>query len=131
MDGRLFVHGQEQAFCSADVVRFLNHLLRHIAGKLLIVWDGASIHYGAVTAFLQRGAARRITRVRLPSYAPDLSPVQGGWHDLKRVELLNVCCHTLAELRQEVRKAVARLRHRTDVLMGCIRQPGCYEELTP
>jgi len=29
-----------------DVVRFLCHLLPHIPGKLLILWDGASIHRG-------------------------------------------------------------------------------------
>ncbi len=125
-DGRVFVQGQDRSLCSTDVVRFLKHLLRHIAGKLLIVWDGASIHYGAVKEFLRCGAATRITLVRLPSYAPELNPVEGLWRYLKHVELLNVCCHTLAELRQEVRNAVARVRHRVDVLVGCVRQPGCY-----
>ena len=52
--------------------------------------------------------------------------MEGLWHYLKQVELLNVCCHTLAELRREVRKAVARVRQRADVLIDCIRQPGCY-----
>lgn len=126
LDGRVFVHGQDQSLCSTDVVRFLKHLLRHIVGKLRIVWDGASIHYGAVKEFLQSGAANRITLVRLPSYAPELNPVEGLWHYLKHVELLNVCCHTLAELRQEVRNAVARVRYRGEVLEGCVRQPGCY-----
>lgn len=126
LDGRLLIQGQERAFRSTDVVRFLKHLLHHIAGKLLIVWDGASIHDGAVTAFLRSGATSRITLVRLPSYAPELNPVEGIWHALKQVELANVCCHDLTELRQEVRKAVARIRHRADVLVGCIRQPGCY-----
>jgi transposase len=126
MEGRLFVQGQERALRSTDVVRFLKHLLRHIAGKLLIVWDGTSIHYGAVKDFLRAGAARRITLQRLPSYAPDLNPMEGVWHYVKHVELLNVCCHTLADLRHEIRRAVARVRHRADVLAGCIRQPGCY-----
>jgi putative transposase len=126
LDGRMFVQGQDRSLCSNDVVRFLKHLLRHIAGKLLIVWDGASIHYRAVKAFLRSGAAARITLVRLPSYAPELNPVEGLWRYLKHVELVNVCCHTLAELRQEVRKAVARVRHRVDLLVGWVRQPRCY-----
>ncbi len=67
LEGRVFVQGQERALCSTDVVRFLKHLLHHLAGKLLIVWDGAAIHYGAVKAFLRDGAAGRITLVRLPS----------------------------------------------------------------
>jgi putative transposase len=124
--GRVFVQGQDRSLCSSAVVRFLTQLLRHIAGKVLIVWDGASIQYGAVKDFLRTQAAQRITLVQLPSYAPDRNPVAGLWHDLKHVELLNVCCHTRADLRQELRTALARLRHRADVLAGCVRQPGCY-----
>jgi transposase len=125
-DGRLFVQGQDRSLRSTDVVRFLKHLLRQIAGKLLIVWDGASIHYGAVRAFLGAGGAARLTIVRLPAYAPDLNPVEGVWAYLKRVELLNTCCHSLYELRVELRLAIARVRHRSDVLAGCLRQPGWY-----
>ncbi len=126
LDGRIFVQGQDRSLRSTDMVHFLKHLLRHIPGKLLIVWDGASIHYGAVKEFLRRGAATRVMLVRLPRYAPERTPVEGLWHYVKQVEVLNVCCHTLAERRQEVRKAVARVRQRADVLIGCIRQPGCY-----
>jgi putative transposase len=104
--------------------RVLKHLLHHIMGKLLIVWDGASIQYGAVKDYVRSGAASRITLLWLPSYAPELNPVEGLWHDLKHVELLNVCCHTLVERHHEVRTAVARLRQRPDVRAGCIRQPG-------
>ncbi len=64
--------------------------------------------------------------VRLPAYAPELNPVEGVWGYLKRVELLNICCHSLQELCTELRLAIARVRHRADVLAGCLRQPGCY-----
>jgi hypothetical protein len=40
------------------------------------------------------------------------------------VELKNVCCQSLSELRRELRKAKERLRHKTHVILGCIRQPG-------
>jgi transposase len=126
-DGRLFMRGQNQALRSPDVVRFLQHLLRHIAGKLLVVWDNAPIHFGAVTTFLQTDAAERLQIEPLPSYAPDLNPVEGIWRYLKYVELKNICCHTIDELWYELRKAVARLRHKSDVLAGCLRHPGCYD----
>ncbi len=32
----------------------------------------------------------------------------------------NLCCHTLDELRDELRKAIARLRHQSDVIQSCI-----------
>jgi transposase len=107
------------------VVVFLRHILRHVEGKVLVVWDGAAIHRcHEVKRFLAEGAAHRLKLLRLPAYAPDLNPDEGVWRWLKRVALGNVCCDTLDELRDELRLALARLRHRKDVLAACIRRPG-------
>jgi len=53
-----------------------------------------------------------------------LNPDEGIWKHLKYVELKNVCCRSLSELRVELRKAKERLRHKKHVILGCIRQPG-------
>lgn len=104
------------------MVRFLKHLLRKITGKLLIVWDGSPIHRGkAVKEFLASGAARRLQLERLPGYAPELNPDEGIWKHLKYVQLKNVCCQSLSELKSELRKAKERLRHKREVILGCIR----------
>src|SRR2546421_7570186 len=59
--GRLFLQTQEQAYCSEDVVRFLRLLLRRMSGKLLVIWEGATIHRSQVIKdFLARGAAKRL-----------------------------------------------------------------------
>jgi transposase len=61
-----------------DVVRFLHLLLREIAGKILVIWDGASIHgCQAIKDFLTKGGAKRIHIERLPGYAPELNPQEG------------------------------------------------------
>ena len=123
--GRLFLQVQERPFCGPDVVRFLQHLLRHEPGKLLVIWDGAPIHRAQVVRdFLTQGAAARLHLEQLPGYAPDLNPDEGIWHYLKHRELRNVCCDDLAELRLELRLAVKRLRHKRHVLQGCIAQCG-------
>lgn len=124
-DGRLYMQVQEQAFRSAGVVHFLEHLLRHVPGKLLIIWDGSPIHRSQVIKdFLSNGAAKRIHLERLPAYAPDLNPDEGIWNYLKRVELKNICCRDLAQLRTALRQATERLRHKKRVIKACIRQPG-------
>jgi hypothetical protein len=46
------------------------------------------------------------------------------WKHLKCVELKNLCCQSLSELKIELRKAKERLRHKRDIILGCIRQPG-------
>jgi transposase len=125
LEGKLLMMEQERAFKGEDVVRFLRHALREIPGKLLVIWDGSPIHRGqAVKDFLASGAASRLKLEQLPGYAPDLNPDEGIWKHLKYVELKNVCCQSLLELRRELRKAKERLRHKKHVILGCIRQPG-------
>jgi transposase len=124
-EGKLLMMEQDRAFKGEDVVRFLRHALRQIPGKLLVVWDGSPIHRGqAVREFLSSGAASRLRLEQLPGYAPELNPDEGIWKHLKYVELKNLCCQSLSELRNELRKAKERLRHKKHVILGCIRQPG-------
>jgi transposase len=125
LEGKLYMMEQERAFKGEDVVRFLRHLMRRIPGKMLIIWDGSPIHRGrAVKDFLAGGASRRLMLEQLPGYAPDLNPDEGVWKHLKCVELKNLCCQSLSELKIELRKAKERLRHKKHVILGCIRQPG-------
>jgi transposase len=125
LEGKLLMIEQERAFKGEDVVCFLKHALRQIAGKLLVIWDGSPIHRAKVIKeFLVGGAAARLQLEQLPGYAPELNPDEGIWKHLKYVELKNVCCRSLSELRVELRKAKERLRHKKHVILGCIRQPG-------
>jgi transposase len=125
LEGKLYMIEQERAFKGEDAVRFLKHLMRQIEGKLLVIWDGSPIHRSrSVKDFLASGAARRLQLEQLPGYAPDLNPDEGIWKHLKCVELKNLCCQSLSELRVELRKAKERLRHKREVILGCIRQPG-------
>jgi transposase len=116
LDGRLYMIEQERAFKGGDVVRFLKHLMRQIPGKLLVIWDGSQIHRSrAVKDFLAGGAASRVQLEQLPGYAPDLNPDEGVWKHLKCVEMKNLCCQSLSELRKELRKAKERLRHKREI----------------
>ena len=125
--GRLLTATRKDAsYDGVGVVAFLRHLLRQVAGKLLVIWDGASIHRGkAVRELLkERGVQRRLRLVRLPSYAPELNPVEGIWRYLKRVELANVVCKSLEHLHREFTLALKRLRNRKGILAACWREPG-------
>lgn len=129
-DGDLYIMVQDHAFKGPAIVRFLRHLLRHIEGKLLIIWDGLPAHHGQVVKdFLSQGGAKYIHLERLPGYAPDLNPTEGIWKHLKYVELKNLCCHNLPEVHYELRKAVARLRHKTDVILSCIQHVHLGEKV--
>jgi transposase len=126
-DGNLYLSVQDRAYNSKDVVRFLERVLSHIAGLVTIIWDGSPIHRSKVIKdYLASGAARRVHLERLPGYAPDLNPDEGIWRYLKRVELRNLCCSDLEELRRELRLAVGRLRYRRHIIKSCIKEAGYH-----
>jgi hypothetical protein len=79
---------------------------------------------GFYAEICKSGATSRLKLEQLPGYAAELNPDEGIWKHLKCVELKNLCCQSLAQLRVELRKAKERLRHKKHVILGCIRQPG-------
>ena len=110
MTGQLYTRVRDKALTSADSVAFLFDLVQHL-GSLIVIWDGSPIHRGGeVHEFLANGGARHIHLEPLPPYAPELNPDEGIWQHLKHVELRNVCCHDMRELRTELRLAIMRLR---------------------
>lgn len=123
--GRLLVQVRERPFRGPAIVDFLRHLVRQIPGKLLVIWDGAPIHRAQpVKDFLMTAHGQQVWLERLPAYAPEVNPDEGVWQYLKRVELRNLVCKDLPELKAELGYAIARLRHKTDVLRGCFTQCG-------
>jgi transposase len=123
LDGRLFLQVREDSYDGPAVVGFLRILLRKITGKLLVIWDGSPIHRNqAIKEFLSAGAASRLQLEQLPGYAPELNADEGIWNYVKRVELANVCCADLSDLRHHLLRAGARLRHKPEVVRACSRQ---------
>jgi len=130
LHGSLYTAVQEASFNSGGVIVFLRQLLSQIEGKIMVIWDGAPIHRSKeVRHFLSQegeGACERLLLVRLPAYAPDLNPVEGVWSYLKGVELANLCCHDFPQLYHHLQSALTCLSDKTDIVNGCIKQPGFY-----
>lgn len=114
------------AIRSPQVILFLTHLLRHIPGKLLIVWDGLAAHRsGAVWDFIrqQRG---RIWIEFLPGYAPELNPVEYVWSYWKQHELPNFCPTNFGQLSLHARRALRRMRRRPTLVCAFWRQADLF-----
>jgi transposase len=121
-EGKLYFRSQDCALNSDDVVGFLEHLLREVPGRMVLIWDGSPIHRShTIKEFLANGAAQRMHLERLPAYAPELNPDEGLWQQLKGVELRNVCCFTIPHLRGELRNAVKRVRRKPRLIQGFFR----------
>jgi transposase len=83
---------------SAQVVQFLRHLLRHIRGKVLVIWDGLRSHRSRMVSEFVMGTRGRLALEFLPAYAPELNPVEYLWGYWKQHELPNFCPKSFFEL---------------------------------
>ncbi len=69
--------------------RLLRHLLRHLPGKLLVVWDGLPAHRARVVSDFIAAQRGRLVIEWPPGYAPELNPVDYIWGYWKNHELPN------------------------------------------
>lgn len=123
MAGQLYTRVRDTSLNSTDAVAFLKHLLTFF-DKVLVIWDGSSIHKGEVREYLAEGGAKKVHLEELPGYAPELNPVEGAWQHLKHVELRNVCCSDLHDLRQELHYAMMRLRAKPHLIKAFFAGAG-------
>jgi len=123
--GWLFTMIRDEALNGLDSVHFLKHLLCQTDSKLLVIWDGSSIHRNQyIQDYLANGATKQIHLERLPAYAPDLNPDEGVWNHLKYVELKNMCCSDLNHLRRELNLAIRRLRYKPYLIQSFFALAG-------
>jgi hypothetical protein len=100
--GLYFRTDPEHYIDAGGVVAFLRDLLRHLRGKVIVVWDGGSNHKGpAIRALLRRFP--RLHLERLPGYAPELNPVEMLWSYLKYSLMANFVPRHVRHLDRVVR----------------------------
>jgi transposase len=95
---------------SPQIIEFLTHLLRHLPGKLLIVWDQLAAHRSRAVWDFVRAQHGRLWLEFLPAYAPELNPNEYIFGHLKQHELANLCPKDLSELSHRAVRALRRMR---------------------
>jgi len=111
---------------SPQVVQFLQHLLRHLDCKLLVVWDGSQTHRSRFVWDFVREQKGRLWLEFLPAYAPELNPVEYLWSHWKQHELPNFCPQTFWQLSQYARQPLRRMRRRTTLVTGFWAQANLF-----
>jgi len=99
--GRFFQHTRHGAMCSAEIQLFLEHLLKHVPGLIVVVLDNAGIHRSKmVQAFVENH--ERLSLVYLPPSAPELNPIELVWASVKRNVLGNCRLRSLEALKAKL-----------------------------
>lgn len=95
-----------------QVLVFLRHLLRHVRGRIIVIWDNIRPHKAVSVQRLVDENRGRLSLEFLPPYSPELNPDEWVWRYLKHVELANYAPFSLCELKVALRSAVQRIRMR-------------------
>ena len=117
-EGDLIYHVREKPFDGAAIVDFLKQLLTQLSGKLLIIWDNASIHDCEKTRrFLATNKkAKRLLLVKQPTYSPELNADEQVWSQLKCVSLKNTCYRNVKELKPKLIEEMDKLKKNQELI---------------
>lgn len=122
---KLFLRLKRGPVLAPDFVRFLQHLSRHLDGRVMVVWDRLNGHRSLLVS-QWKACHKRFEIHFLPAYAPELNPVEALWAWLKGTCLANCSHDELEPLSREVRRGACRARRRCALLTGFRRKAGLY-----
>jgi hypothetical protein len=92
-------------------------------GVIVLVWDNLNVHLRPeLRAFTTAQPWLRV--FQLPSYAPDLNPVEGIWSVLKRGALANLAVTSFAHLLQVIRHGLKKIQYQPGLIEGCLTGTG-------
>jgi hypothetical protein len=116
--------GQTKGFTWAEYRDLIIAAHRQLPGGVIVlVWDNLPVHLRAeLRAFTTTQPWLRV--FQLPSYAPDLNPLEGIWSVLKRGELANLAITSFAHLLQVIRHGLKIIQYQPDLIEGCLAGTG-------
>ena len=121
IEGELYFNLHEEDITEAEVITFLDHLMKEMPGKIVVLWDSGGIHRSrAVKAFIWQNRRRLITR-RFPVYSPQLNPDEMVWNLAKEKDLANWCPLNLEEMKRVVHAEMKKLRRQRPRVRSAIR----------
>jgi putative transposase len=97
---------------------FVRDLLRHLRGKVIVVWDNGPMHKGDPIRRLLADYPR-LTLANLPPYAPELNPVEQLWNHLKHGQSANYVPPDLQQLGDRVIELLVEAKFDPDRLQSC------------
>jgi transposase len=92
--------------------------------KTTVLWDGLPSHRSRAMRDWIRTQRSWLVVERLPTYAPELNPVEGLWSSLKAVELANLATPTLGEVITQAHHGIERVRRTPHLAYSFLRHAG-------
>ena len=132
---RIRVHsgrkGERRSLSEADYAGLVTAAHQQLHAPLILCWDNLNTHISTTMRALLDAHRKWLTVVRLPSYAPDLNPVEGAWANMKN-GLGNLgWCGTPDRLAAIIKNRLKRIQYRPALIDGFLAQAGLSLEPEP
>ncbi len=115
---KLHVHSHRKNVTGNEVIALVKHLLRHVDGPIIMVWDNHPIHKRrTVQTFL--ADCHQIHLYWFPTCAPELNPVEFVWNQVSDYTA-GTAPRNRYELGVIMRAGVARTRKSLKRLWACV-----------
>jgi len=116
--GLYFETYPDRHITSVQTAAFLRGLLRHLRGRVIVVWDNGPMHKGEP---IRRVLADypRLAVEWLPPYAPELNPVEHLWNHIKYGQLANFTTDEIEALDEAVTDLLCNAKFDPERLRGC------------
>jgi transposase len=108
----------EKNIQQAEVCNFLRHVLKHLRGPIIVIWDNARTHKGDLVRKI-RSRFKRLYLESFPPYAPELNPDEGVWSQAKNT-LANGWPDTIDELWLHLLDTLENIKSSRNKLRACI-----------
>lgn len=110
-----------------QVKGFLVALRRHLKGRrVILLWDRLRAHRGQIVQHFLQDHRAWLTTEYLPTYAPELNPVEYFWAYVSGTDLANFCTDHLEAVRQQVHKSAGRVRHQQDLGQAFLKHSSLF-----
>jgi transposase len=95
---------------------FVKYLFRHTKGKIYLILDNAGWHKARALKDFFATHEKRLVRIFLPPYSPELNPIERVWRITRRQVTHNRYFGTIAELKFALTLHFARWETPNDAL---------------
>ncbi len=116
--GRFFHQATSERLTSLTYQQFLTHVLEQTTQPIILIQDGARYHTSAAMKEFFARHADRLTVAQLPSYSPDLNPIEKLWKKVKQAETHLVYFATYEALTAKVDSALVKFTNRHEEVLA-------------
>lgn len=114
---------QDESIRSRQVLRFVQQIRRHVRAPIIVIWDNLQAHKSKLFKNWMNNRTDVFVEY-LPSYTPELNPVESLWSHAKCHRLANYCPDNTDDLYIHAHSTLSEYHQEQTLLQAFIKHTG-------